>query len=113
VPAPALTHHHHSILPVLSPAVAFPVVEDILHQLQPARARTAPLFVLDQTRHQFPVAARLSILRSRMRRAVPYPLDTYSFLKLAAQVGLREARILSRIPSSFLGEMYAGIGLLP
>jgi ubiquinone/menaquinone biosynthesis C-methylase UbiE len=42
--------------------------------------------------------------------AVPYPLDDQSFLKLATQVGLREARILSRIPSSFLGEMYAGMG---
>jgi hypothetical protein len=28
VPAPTLTHHRHSILPVLSPAVAFPVIED-------------------------------------------------------------------------------------
>ena len=47
---------------------------------------------------------------SRSNPAVPYPLDDQSFLKLATQVGLREARILSRIPSSFLGEMYAGMG---
>jgi ubiquinone/menaquinone biosynthesis C-methylase UbiE len=45
--------------------------------------------------------------------AVPYPLDDHNWLKLAAQAGLREARIVSRIPSSFLGEMYAGIGLTP
>ena len=44
---------------------------------------------------------------NRGNPAVPYPLDKYSFLKLAAQVGLREARILSRIPSSFLGEWFA------
>ena len=45
--------------------------------------------------------------------AVPYPLDDRNWLELAAQVGLREARIASRIPSSFLGEMYAGMGLAP
>ena len=47
---------------------------------------------------------------SRGNPAVPYPLDDQSFLKLATQIGLREARILSRIPSSFLGEMYSGMG---
>jgi ubiquinone/menaquinone biosynthesis C-methylase UbiE len=48
---------------------------------------------------------------SRGNPAVPYPLGDQGFLKLATQVGLREASILSRIPSSFLGEMYAGIGM--
>ena len=43
--------------------------------------------------------------------AVPHPLDEAGFLALARQVGLREARILAKIPSSFLGEMYAGTGL--
>ena len=42
--------------------------------------------------------------------AVPYPLDEAGFLKLAADVGLRDVRITARIPSSFLGEMYAGTG---
>ena len=46
---------------------------------------------------------------SRGNPAVPYPLDDQSFLKLATQIGLREVRILSRIPSSFLGEMYSGM----
>jgi ubiquinone/menaquinone biosynthesis C-methylase UbiE len=50
---------------------------------------------------------------NRGNPAVPYPLDDQNWLRLATQVGLREARILSRIPSSFLGEMYAGIGLIP
>jgi hypothetical protein len=45
--------------------------------------------------------------------AVPYPLDDRNWLELASQVGLRETRIASRIPSSFLGEMYAGTGLTP
>jgi len=48
---------------------------------------------------------------SRGNSAVPYPLDEHGFLELGRQIGLREARILSRIPSSFLGEMYAGMGL--
>jgi ubiquinone/menaquinone biosynthesis C-methylase UbiE len=43
--------------------------------------------------------------------AVPYPLDEVGFLTLTREVGLREARILAKIPSSFMGEMYAGIGL--
>ncbi len=43
--------------------------------------------------------------------AVPYPLDEVGFLELARQVGLREPRILARIPSTFLGEMYAGMAL--
>jgi len=47
---------------------------------------------------------------SRGNPAVPYPLDEHSFLRLAAQVGLHQPRIIARIPSSFLGEMYAGMG---
>ena len=57
---------------------------------------------------------RLIVVEYNTRRgnpAVPYPLDDQDFLKLAKQIGLCEARILSRIPSTFLGEMYAGMGL--
>ncbi len=57
---------------------------------------------------------RLIVVEYNTRRgnsAVPYPLDEHGFLGLARQIGVREARILSRIPSSFLGEMYAGMGL--
>lgn len=43
--------------------------------------------------------------------AVPYPLDEGEFLTLAGEVGLHDVRILAKIPSSFLGEMYAGMGL--
>jgi ubiquinone/menaquinone biosynthesis C-methylase UbiE len=45
--------------------------------------------------------------------AVPYPLGESSFLVLATEVGLREARIVAKIPSTFLGEMYAGMALAP
>jgi len=43
--------------------------------------------------------------------AVPHPIDDAGFVRLATQVGLREARIVARIPSRFLGEMYAGMAL--
>jgi hypothetical protein len=45
--------------------------------------------------------------------AVPHPLDEDGFLALAGEVGLRQARILARIPSTFLGEMYSGMGVTP
>jgi len=49
----------------------------------------------------------------RAHSAVPYPLDERSFLALTGAVGLRDARIVARIPSSFLSEMYAGLATRP
>jgi ubiquinone/menaquinone biosynthesis C-methylase UbiE len=43
--------------------------------------------------------------------AVPHPLDETGFLALATEVGLLQPRILVKIPSTFLGEMYAGMGI--
>jgi ubiquinone/menaquinone biosynthesis C-methylase UbiE len=40
---------------------------------------------------------------------VPFPLDEFEFLTLARQAGLHEAEIVTRIPSTFLGEFYAGL----
>ena len=48
---------------------------------------------------------------SRGNYAVPHPIDETQFLTLARQVGLRQARIVAKAPSSFLGEMYTGMGL--
>ena len=59
-------------------------------------------------------AGRLMVVEyntSQGNSAVPYPMDGTSFIKLAGQVGLREARILAKIPSSFLEEMYAGLAV--
>lgn len=50
---------------------------------------------------------------SRGNSAVPYPLDERGFLVLTDEVGLGDARIVARIPSSFLGEMYAGMATKP
>lgn len=47
----------------------------------------------------------------RGNSAVPYPLGDQGFLDLAEQVCLHEAHIAARVPSSFLGEMYAGVAL--
>ena len=44
---------------------------------------------------------------------VPYPLDDVGFLALARTLKLRRACILATIPSSFLGEMYSGMGIAP
>ena len=43
--------------------------------------------------------------------AVPHPLDEAGFLALARDTGLREARIVTRVPSTYLGQMYTGMGL--
>jgi ubiquinone/menaquinone biosynthesis C-methylase UbiE len=59
---------------------------------------------------------RLLVVEYNARRgnyAVPYPLDDEGFLALAREAGLEKADILARIPSSFLGEMYAGVGIRP
>jgi SAM-dependent methyltransferase len=47
---------------------------------------------------------------SRGNFAVPHPVDEAGFLALAAEVGLLQPCILAKIPSTFLGEMYAGMG---
>ncbi len=47
----------------------------------------------------------------RANPAVPYPLDEAIFLRLAKEAGLRDSRICARVPSTFLGEMYAGVGV--
>jgi len=73
-------------------------------------------------RKKTPVLARLASLlkpggrliiveynASRGNFAVPHPLDEGGFLALAREASLQEAQIQAKIPSTFLGEMYAGI----
>jgi SAM-dependent methyltransferase len=48
---------------------------------------------------------------SRGNYAVPHPLNEADFVDLAEKVGLRQVCVLAKIPSTFLGEMYAGMGL--
>jgi ubiquinone/menaquinone biosynthesis C-methylase UbiE len=42
--------------------------------------------------------------------AVPYPLNETDFLTLALDTGLLQPQIVTKAPSSFLGEMYTGMG---
>ena len=70
--------------------------------------------VLDQLVTLLKPGGRLIVVEyntSRGNFAVPHPLDEAGFLALAREAGLRQPRILARIPSTFLGEMYAGMGL--
>jgi len=92
-------------LPLSLPPLDGLVMANSLHfvrQKRPALTRLAGLLK---------PGGRLIIVEYNTTRgnyAVPHPLDEAGFLKLATEVGLREARIIARIPSTFLGEMYAG-----
>jgi len=70
----------------------------VLSQLVPSLKRGGRLIVVEYN-------------TSRGNYAVPYPVDETGYLALARQVGLRQVAILAKIPSSFLGEMYAGTGV--
>lgn len=48
---------------------------------------------------------------NRGNYAVPHPVDEIGFRKLTEAVGLVQARIAAKVPSRFLGEMYAGVAL--
>ena len=70
--------------------------------------------VLSQLINLLKPGGRLVVIEYNTRRgnyAVPYPLDEQGFLSLARDVGLQEVRILVKVPSSFLGEQYAGTGV--
>jgi ubiquinone/menaquinone biosynthesis C-methylase UbiE len=104
-----------------------------LHTLQADFTRPLPLPSLDGllmanslhfVRDKRPLLTRLAELlkpggalivveynTSRGNVWVPHPLDENGFLDLTAEVGLQSARILARIPSSFLGEFYAGMAV--
>jgi trans-aconitate methyltransferase len=77
-------------------------------------------------RHKKPLLTRLVTLlkpggrlivveynTARGNHVVPYPVDETAFVALAGEAGLRQVRILAKIPSTFLGEMYAGMGVAP
>ena len=70
--------------------------------------------VLEQLMTLLKPGGRLILVEYNTNRgnfAVPHPLDEKSFLALAGEIGLSRPRILAKIPSTFLGEMYAGMGL--
>jgi ubiquinone/menaquinone biosynthesis C-methylase UbiE len=50
---------------------------------------------------------------SRGNYAVPFPLPEDEFINIARELDLRNPRIVTRVPSSFLSEMYAGSANVP
>lgn len=70
--------------------------------------------VLDRLAELLKTGGRLVVVEYNTGRgnyAVPYPLDERQFLKLARTAGLEQAQIVSRVPSTFLGEMYTGLAV--
>lgn len=72
----------------------------VLAQLQSVLKPGAPLIVVEYN-------------AQRGNFAVPYPLPATGFSRLAAQSGYSSAQVIRRIPSSFLGEMYAARCVAP
>ena len=50
---------------------------------------------------------------NRGNYAVPFPLPEDGFITLASKLDLQNPQIVTRVPSSFLGEMYAGSANVP
>lgn len=46
---------------------------------------------------------------ARQTGAVPHPLPAEAFIAMAQQAGFGEVVTAARVPSSYLGEMYAGV----
>jgi len=66
--------------------------------------------VLTQLVTRLAPSARVVIIEynaTRQNPAVPHPIPATACLDLMRAVGLRDAQIAARVPSSFLGEMYA------
>lgn len=72
--------------------------------------------VLQRLVHNLKPGGRAIIVEYNAQRgnlAVPYPLDDAGFIELGRKTGLADLRIAARTPSSFMGEMYAGVGIAP
>jgi hypothetical protein len=69
------------------------------------------MFIL--TRIQYNPGGQMIVIEYNTNQgnsAVPYPLDETEFLDLAHETGLLQPQIVTKASSSFLGEMYIGMG---
>ena len=98
--------------PLDLPALDGFVMANALHFLEDAEKGE----VLKQLSSLVKPAGRVIIIEYNARRdnvAVPHPLDEMGFRELAKEIGLREIQIAAKVRSSFMGEMYAGVGIAP
>jgi ubiquinone/menaquinone biosynthesis C-methylase UbiE len=68
--------------------------------------------VLQQVRGYLQPGGHLILVEYNADRGnpwVPYPLSYHSWETLAHQNGFKEVRLLERVPSSFLGEIYSAL----
>lgn len=105
----------HTILADFTQPLDLPLLDGLLlanslhfvKQKQPVLARLVERLI---------PGGRLVIIEyntSRGNPAVPYPLADQEFLTLVAEVGLKQPKIVARVPSTFLGEMYTGLAVTP
>ncbi|MEM7343647.1 MAG: class I SAM-dependent methyltransferase [Chloroflexota bacterium] len=94
--------------------LSLPLLDGIImaNSLHFTKKKEQPLI---QIKRLLKPGGRLVIIEYNANRgnfAVPYPIDEFDFVALAQRVELVEAQIVAKIPSSFLGEMYAGLAFV-
>jgi ubiquinone/menaquinone biosynthesis C-methylase UbiE len=75
-----------------------------------------PAAVLDRVRHLLQPGARIVIVEYDSDSGnpwVPHPFSFRSWEPIAARAGLTGTRLVGRVPSRFLGAMYAAASTLP
>ncbi len=96
--------------PLDLPALDGFVMANALHFVKDSKKRV----VLNQLTSLLKPGGRAIIIEYNARRdnfAVPHPLDEKGFVELASEVGLVDVHIAAKVASSFMGEMYAGVGI--
>lgn len=110
IAVPVHTIHADFTRPLSLPPLDGLVMANTLHFVKKKKPILAQLLTLLKP------GGRLIVIEYNTNRgnfAVPQPLDEGGFLTLAQEVGLNTPQIIAKAPSTFLGEMYAGMGKAP